>query len=377
MRTPSLALALASLGLALGLAACGSKGDPLPPLRLAPAKTEGLSATRVQGGPITLRFTVPAANEDGTAPPDIAAVRVFAVTKPAGDPPPTAADLGGGGEATQVATISVRTGPLGGVTRSGAPAPPPPDPEPGATITWEDATESAAVYPTPMVRYYAVAGVSRRNRVGVVSDVVAVPLTAVPDPPTRLTASFTEKVIKLDWLGATEGTRYRIYDVKDGRTEGPPLNAEPLAGTTYEDARLAFGVERCYLVRAATVSAGASLESAAAGPICITPHDVFPPPAPANLTAVAGEGAVSLIWDAVEAPDLAGYLVLRAEAPDATLLPLDKLVPLFAAPITDTTYKDATTVAGTRYVYAVVAVDKAAPPNRSAESNRVEETGRQ
>jgi fibronectin type 3 domain-containing protein len=121
-------------------------------------------------------------------------------------------------------------------------------------------------------------------------------------------------------------------------------------------------------VRSAIASPRASIESAAAGPVCITPNDIFPPAAPGNLTAVAGTGVVSLIWDRVEAVDLAGYLVLRAEAPG------DKLQPLFEKPIADTTYKDTTTVAGTRYVYAVVAVDKTA--NRSAESNRVEETGR-
>ena len=38
--------------------------------------------------------------------------------------------------------------------------------------------------------------------------------------------------------------------------------------------------------------------------------------------------------------------------------------------------KDATAKAGVRYTYAVVAVDNAAPANRSKESNRVEETGR-
>lgn len=351
----------------LALAACGSKGDPLPPLRPIPAKAEGLSAMRVQGGPITLRFTVPAANDDGTGPVDITAIRVFAVTKPAGDPPPTASDLAGGGDLTRVATISVIPPPLGGAAQTSDA--PPPGAKPGDEITWADETEAKTIYPTAMVRYYAVAGISRRNRVGAVSDVVAVPLTAVPDPPSRLTASFTERAIKLDWLGAAPGTRYRIYEVKDG-VPGAPLNAEPQPGTSFEDPRMEFGVERCYLVRAAVASTGASIESAAAGPVCITPRDVFPPPAPANLTAVAGTGAVSLIWDAVDAPDFAGYLVLRAEAPG------EKLLPLFETPITDTTYKDATTVAGTRYVYAVVAVDKASPPNRSAESNRVEETGR-
>lgn len=375
-RGPARAWSVLVLCPALVLGACGSKGDPLPPYRPAPAKTEGLTATRAEGGAITLRFTVPAANDDGTAPPDITALRVFALTRPAGDPPPTASDLAGGGDQTAVGTISVIRPPLGGVERTAAPAPLPAGPRPGETIVWEDGAEAKAVYPTPMVRYYAVAGISSRGRVGMPSEVVAVPLSAIPDPPSQLTASFTESVITLDWLGASPSTRYRIYEVRAGQPAATPINAEPQAGTSFEDPRVEFGVERCYLVRAAVVTGGASVESAGAGPICITPRDVFPPAAPANLTAVAGTGAVSLIWDAVETPDLAGYLVLRAEAPGDTLQPPGTLEPLFAVPITETTYKDATTVAGTRYVYAVVAVDKAAPPNRSAESNRVEETGR-
>ena len=40
--------------------------------------------------------------------------------------------------------------------------------------------------------------------------------------------------------------------------------------------------------------------------------------------------------------------------------------------MTATTYRDETVKPGVRYIYAVVAVDKAG--NRSAESNRVEET---
>ena len=95
-----------------------------------------------------------------------------------------------------------------------------------------------------------------------------------------------------------------------------------------------------------------------------------PPPAPSALVAVAGEGAISLIWEGVTAPDLAGYLVLRADAPDGTL------APLFDAPLRETTYRDTTARPGARYVYAVVAVDRATPGNRSALSNTVEERAR-
>ena len=46
------------------------------------------------------------------------------------------------------------------------------------------------------------------------------------------------------------------------------------------------------------------------------------------------------------------------------------------APIAGTSYEDKTVTPGVRYVYAIVAVDKASPPNRSAPSLRVEETAR-
>jgi hypothetical protein len=45
-------------------------------------------------------------------------------------------------------------------------------------------------------------------------------------------------------------------------------------------------------------------------------------------------------------------------------------------PVRETTFRDTGVKAGVRYVYVVVALDTAQPPNRSAESNRVEETAR-
>jgi hypothetical protein len=369
-------------------AACGSKGDPLPPRRLTPAQTKDVTAFRIEGRPIALTFQVPDVNDDGTSPVDVAAMEIFAVTKLATDPPPPASDLIGN-EDNRVAEIAVRVPPEAGEEQPGAPETPPADPkapvlpEPGGTITWEDTAMPPPSGPTPMVRYYVVAGVSRRGRTAAPSAVIGVPLEKLPDAPANLTASFTATSIKLDWLGTTPGTRYRVYEVHpDAAVKETVVSARPVEGTTYEvpivaepapetPAAPAPAPERCFLVRSARVTGAASIESAAAGPVCVTPRDIFPPPAPAHLSAVASGGAISLIWDAVDAGDLAGYIVLRAEAPG------DKLLPLFETPIAETTYTDATTVTGTRYVYAVVAVDTAAPANRSAESNRVEETGRQ
>jgi fibronectin type 3 domain-containing protein len=114
-----------------------------------------------------------------------------------------------------------------------------------------------------------------------------------------------------------------------------------------------------------------TLESDPTAAVCVTPRDTFPPAAPKGLAVVAMEGAaMNLIWDANTEADLAGYLVLRGEAPG------DTLQPLTPEPIHDTKFTDTTVKAGVRYVYAVIAVDRATPPNRSAPSARVEETAR-
>jgi hypothetical protein len=77
---------------------------------------------------------------------------------------------------------------------------------------------------------------------------------------------------------------------------------------------------------------------------------------------------ISLIWNANTEADLAGYVVLRGEAPG------DTLQPLTPSPIKETTFRDTTVKPGMRYVYAIVAVDTAG--NRSGESLRVEDTAK-
>jgi fibronectin type 3 domain-containing protein len=169
-------------------------------------------------------------------------------------------------------------------------------------------------------------------------------------------------------MASAPSLTYVVYRVSP---EGPVrLTEKPVSATSFTDGGAEFGVERCYDVRTVTAQGVASFESTPSPTACVTPADTFPPPAPRSLAAVAGEGAISLIWEGVDAPDLAGYLVLRGEAPSG------ELKPIFEAPIRESTYRDTTAKSGVRYVYAVVAVDRATPPNRSTTSNKVEETAR-
>ena len=154
------------------------------------------------------------------------------------------------------------------------------------------------------------------------------------------------------------------YDIK----VPAPLTPAPLAVTEHVIPTVNFGVEQCFEVRAVDQIAGATVTSAPSPRTCVTPKDSFAPAAPRSLAAIAGSGTINLIWDANTEKDLAGYLVLRADAPSDTLQPITQ------EPSAAATYRDETVRPGTRYVYAVVAVDRAG--NRSELSNRVEETAR-
>jgi len=185
-----------------------------------------------------------------------------------------------------------------------------------------------------------------------------------------------------------------------------PLNPAPLATPTFQDTTFVFDTERCYEVRAVNAVGVSSVRAAITLPIpgapvlppppptagpprrplvllppvwfesassvkaCVTPKDIFPPPVPTSLAAVGSVGAINLIWEGVEAADLAGYVVLRGTAPDGPM------TPLFETPMRETTYRDTTVKPGVRYVYTVMSVDKATPPNRSLPSNKADEVAR-
>jgi len=178
---------------------------------------------------------------------------------------------------------------------------------------------------------------------------------------------------------ATEATTYHVYDVPSNASpEDPmaiaipsPLTPQPIAATVHVIASVTFGVERCFVVRPVDQVLGATVIGPASPPTCLTPNDTFPPAAPQRLEAITGAGVINLIWEPNTESDLAGYIVLRGEAPG------DTLQAITAAPVAGPTYRDETVKPGTRYVYVVVAVDRATPQNVSAQSNRAEETARQ
>jgi hypothetical protein len=244
--------------------------------------------------------------------------------------------------------------------------------EPGATATTPAAVPALPPPPIDLPSYaariYAVRGVTKKGRAGAPSARVELPLVTPPAAPPALAATFTEKAIVLTWAppAADGAVTYNVY--KAGASD--PISSVAASEGKYERTGLEFGTNECFELRAVQKVGASNIESDLSAPACVTPRDTFPPAAPKGLSVVAGTGTINLGWDANTEADLAGYLVLRGEAPG------DTLQPLTPAPITGTSYEDKTARPGARYAYAIVAVDKASPPNRSAPSARVEETAR-
>jgi hypothetical protein len=346
---------IAALAAAASLAAaCGKIGPPLPPLRQVPVAVPAFTAERI-GDKVTLTFIVPDANLDGSTPPRVDAVEVFAITQPAGAPAPTTAQLVV--PSYRIARMEVRR-------PSQTPSPADSRLEQGHPAAYVDTLPQG----TAGVRYYGVAGVAG-NRRGPAPTILALPLSPLPLPPSGLTLDYSEKELKLHWTVGAETDRFVVEETDSAGTNSKRATPVPVAGPEFT-APMELGRERCFVVRAAEASAGVVALGSPSPPQCVTPVDRFAPAPPTSLNAFPGDGAIELLWTASASADAAGYLILRGEGPDGTLQPLT------AEPIAATQYRDQSAKAGVTYSYQVVAVDGAKPPNRSEPSNRQVVTAR-
>lgn len=389
---------------------CGRKGAPLPPLRPSPGPVTDLTVRRI-GDHVLLRFTLPSKNIDNSTPVDLARIDIFARSTPEGSARPVREQIID--RANLVGSVTVRppdqqtSAPAAGETTTfvdlippGTPAPlvptarqkaeaaaaannpqpvTPPAPTrtspvttteprtpPSTTLVPPTTTQPSG--PLPPSRYYLLEPVSTHGRHGAQSALMTVALTPSPPAPTAPSVTYDEQNLTLTWQPASADQLFRVYEVDETgkETAARPLNDKPQAPPF--SVSVEFGKPRCFSIRAAQVTGPVAIESDAAGPACVTPVDTFPPAAPSNVTLLASTGSMTVVWDAVTAPDLAGYRVLRGEGSDENMRQLSEDL------VTTTTLQDSTTKAGVTYVYVVIAVDKAG--NKSAESTRVREIGR-
>ena len=364
------------------------KGDPQPPLPRGPRAITDLKVEQ-EGDDAVLTFGYPDRLLTGAPLTDLDAIEVYRVVKPSpslteprrteGAPASSSTFSGGSGgavhlpgeaarhEATNARLAEeafYREGHRVAVLSLPAIA----ERSRGASVVYRDPLtalwrEGSGAGPLA----YAVIAVRRNGERSPVSNLVLLTPAVAPGPPLLLQAFPEEARICLEWVAPETDVLgqpsriagYRVYRRTLSEEEyGEPLNARPAEGTTFVDTAAPYGVPLVYTVRA-VVQGNDKVEGLPSEELPLLFADVYPPPAPTRLDALSEGNLVRLIWDPVDAPDLAGYLVFRAEE-------RGEPARLTKDPVADPFFTDDTPRQGARYRYTVRSVDRAG--NQSASS---------
>jgi hypothetical protein len=243
----------------------------------------------------------------------------------------------------------------------------------GATIVYRDSLGPLLKDgKLPTLLAYAIVTRRRGGQRSPVSNIAVVTPAVPPGAPVILSVTPEEGRVCVEWqepagdmLGrSVEVGGYFLYRRAITEEEYErPLNEKPVRGTAFVDIGAPYG-KLVYTVRA-TLPDKPKVEGLPAEEAPLDYRDVFPPPAPARLEALSEAGLVRLVWDPVPAPDLAGYVVFRAEG-------AGQPVRLTPEPVKNSFLADTTAKPGKRYRYTVRAVDTAgnvgpASPEAAAE----------
>ena len=233
---------------------------------------------------------------------------------------------------------------------------------PGATSAKAAAGAAAATPAAGLTRDYAVRAYGPQGDRSALSNQALLMPKEPPQAPEAVTVTPQADGILVAWKPMANGGGYAVYRrAATERFSSKPLALVRSGETRHLDQTARFG--QSYIYSVTTVDAKQPLvESAIKAEQEIHYVDVYPPPVPEELVAVAEAGRARLVWRQSEAPDLAGYIVYRRGA-------TGDYVRLTAKPIAATNYVDTAVVSGQAYDYRVTAIDQTG--NESAPSAEV------
>jgi hypothetical protein len=369
----SRALALAPLLVALALAGCGKRGDPAPPPRTIPQPVADLTVQQ-RGFEIVLDFGYPKTTMAGLALPGLAEVTLYETTRPApGGAPPAldARELALAAKPLLTLAGAELTGAISGdrmtvrfpidpaVLAPAVSAAPPP-----ATAAATPAPAAEAAPPT--ARYYAVRSLATGGEASPFSNVVSLVPRRPPAPPADLELTATKGGVTLAWKATGEPVEgFRVYRRDATRTGyGAPLATLAPDATGHLDVTAAYGRRYIYTVCALGAKTP-PIESAPAGEHEVDYQDRFAPEPPRALRALGGAGEARLLWEASPDPDVAGYVVFRAD-------PGQEFRRVTPEPVPGLDHVDGGLASGFVFRYRVAAIDAAGnlgEPSDAVEAN--------
>lgn len=347
---------------ALCLVNCGKRRPPLPPVERVQQRTEALSGVQ-RGNQVLLSWPAPQRNASDGSVQSIRRVDVYRLAEKPRAP------LGLTEE--EFATRSTLIGSVDYDQIKNA----------GDVLTYTDTLELAG---EPARLRYAVRYVNNSGQRAAFSNFLVIePAARIAQAPTLIKTDneVSENAITISWkppVANIDGSTpvnllgYNVYRMEGAENEisETPINSSPVSGTEYSDKNFKFGEDYRYIVRVVSLGTeGAQVESLNSNSITITPHDKFPPSAPALIRIGPAPGRLSLFFPANPEVDIAGYNIYRSTDPD---LPRDKWIKLNSELLTKTTFQDDKVEPGKQYYYYLTAVDQAG--NVSDPSEVVSET---
>ena len=379
------------LAAAVSLAGCGKRGDPHPPVPIIPKATSDLVVAQ-RGPKIIVAWSYPAMTTSGKS---LAAIRRVVIYRYAEDLPVTqpARDansiMSGDADSTTPRAISAFSkvpllGPaqflklrtrLDSIEGANLPAA-----SSGARLVYEDAPDFHAADGRPLRLTYVVVTEADTANSDLSNLATIVPID-VPLPPTDVVAAPAAEGVVLSWKAPEKVINgnekpflwgYNVYRWSEGQTPdelAAPINTSPVSRTTYTDAP-PFGSFH-YRVTAVSATAPARIESDPSAAVVASFKDLTPPPAPTGATALIETKAVRLLWDAVSAPDMAGYKVYRSEGSGQPLRVTAPRILLTPQAITAPNYRDTIPDPGISYFYEITAVDKSGNESKAAKTDWV------
>ncbi len=184
-------------------------------------------------------------------------------------------------------------------------------------------------------------------------EILSTTTSNLPTAPTGLTASSGNQQVTLNWTASSRATSYEVFRGTTAGGESANPIAMNLTGTTYLDSGVTNGVTYFYRIEAVNSNgtSGASNEATA------TPMSL--PTAPSLLTAVPGNGSISLSWTTVSGATT--YSVYRSTSSGN-----EGTTPV-AANLAGTSFVNTGLTNGATYFFVIRAVNAAGTSNPSNE----------
>jgi len=347
---PSLKTVFFSILCIVGLLGCGKKGELSTPIAVTPAKIKDLRA-RPQGRAITLSWSIPQKNTDGSQLLDLKGFKILRSERDFEEGCPECPK-----RFSLLYDIDYKTYMMN---------------KPQATkINYSDRDlQSKNIYTYRVVSYNAT------NQLSPESNAQEVFWDLPSLPPRKLQAELKEKSVILRWEeppaledgSPLEGlVGYNLYRRLSGETYSiDPINSELITTLACRDKGIEMDKDYFYTLRAVRKTRETFMESEGCEEVATNTTDRSPPDAPTGLITILIKTGIMLKWNENKESDLKGYNLYRKAKGEADFKRLNTTI------LPRASYLDRSVEDEKSYSYAVTAIDDSTGANESEPSEEV------